>query len=827
MDCSPDSPAWPSRWRGRWIWSERTAHGPATREFPLGALDPERFDRRVLFRRTFDLARVPGRAPFRVVSDSRHVLYVNGVELARGPVRHGPRMLHYDTGDAAPALREGHNVVAVLARFYGHRTPWWEPAPWTFTLGGGSLAAELHLEAPDEGWIVTDDGWRCQDATAWTPAGPRGLLISQVPELFDARALAPEWHLPDFDDSGWAQARELPATAVVGGGSDARPPSEPYGAMSPRPIPRLAGDVRAAETITVAPIPCERPEGAPADHPAGLVADLAAAGPATRIHGDLDLDGAARLVVADFGRIVSGHLRLTVEAGPGVVVDGALLEVVTAAAFDSANVFRYTTRGRDDVFELADPAGGRFAVLSLRGRGRVRLSRVELAERLRPRPAGPYFACSDPELEEIHRVGLRTVDLTAHDAYLDCPTREQRAWTGDSVVHQSVDLVANPDWSLARWHPRLAAQPRPDGMLPMVAAGDFAAPFVPAIPDWALHWIRSVHNLYRYTGDRELVAGLMPVAEGVLRWFLPFRGGDGLVHDVTGWVLIDWSPVQVRGTSAALNALWARGLSDFADIAEWLGDHGRARWARELVASVREAFEAFWDEARGAYRDHLVDGEVRPAVSEHTTAAAVCAGLVPEHRYARARALLLDRKAMFTRSPLADHGGDAKGPTAGGSVSARDEPDWDVHRLVVGAQPFFRYVVHDALALLGAADEIAGLCRDWSALLDGAPSAFRECWEGGSYCHGWSATPTRDLVVHTLGISPAEPGYARVRVAPRLGGLAWARGAVPSPYGLISVEVADGRVAVDSPVPVELSHLDGTVTHHPPGTTEALLGDPS
>ncbi|GAA3670829.1 hypothetical protein GCM10022224_038830 [Nonomuraea antimicrobica] len=100
---------------------------------------------------------------------------------------------------------------------------------------------------------------------------------------------------------------------------------------------------------------------------------------------------------------------------------------------------------------------------------------------------------------------------------------------------------------------------------------------------------------------------------------------------------------------------------------------------------------------------------------------------------------------------------------------------------------------------------------------------MRECWEGGSYCHGWSATPTRDLLVHTLGSTPAEPGYDRVRVAPRLGGLAWARGAVPSPHGLVSVAVEGDRVMVDSPVPVELSHPGGAVTHHPEGSTETRL----
>jgi hypothetical protein len=54
-----------------------------------------------------------------------------------------------------------------------------------------------------------------------------------------------------------------------------------------------------------------------------------------------------------------------------------------------------------------------------------------------------------------------------------------------------------------------------------------------------------------------------------------------------------------------------------------------------------------------------------------------------------------------------------------------------------------------------------------------------------------------------LGITPAEPGYASVRVVPNLGDLEWARATVPSPHGFITVEArADGTVTVDSPVPV-------------------------
>ncbi|MFI6903833.1 family 78 glycoside hydrolase catalytic domain [Nonomuraea sp. NPDC050394] len=770
----------PGRWRGQWIWSPRPTIRPAAR----GSLLPEAYDRRVLFRRVFTLDEVPETAPFRVTADSRYVLYVNGTELARGPVRHGPRTLHYDTGDAAPALREGRNAVAVLARFYGHATPWWEPSPPTFTLGGGCLVAELRL---GEEWLVTDETWTCHEPTAWTPAEPRHHLLSQLPEIFDARKLDPGWTLPDHDDGPlndgplrdgplrdgplrvgplrdgplrdgpppdgfWRPVRVIEARAVVGGNPDAHPPSDPFGALHPRPIPPLTSSVRQAE----------------------LGPDL----------------------VADFGQVVSGTLRLAVRGRAGSTVSGAVAEVVTPAGLEIANRFAYTLRGHDDVFEMTDPVGGRYAVLEVTGGAEV--ASVEVVERLRPRPAGPYFACSDPELDAVFLAALRTVDLTSHDAYIDCPTREQRAWTGDSVVHQSVDLVANPDWSLARHHPALAAQPRPDGMLPMVVAGDFAAQDLPTIPDWSLHWIRSVHNLYRYTGDRSLVAGLLASAEGVLRWFLPFRGDDGLLHDVTGWVLIDWSPVQVRGTSAALNALWGRALADFAEMAEWLGDLGRAWWARDLHAALARGFEVFWDVRRGAYRDHLLSG----SVSEHTAAAAVCAGLVPASRHPAVRELLLDRAAMFTRSPMGARGADRDGPISTDPVSLRPAPDWDVDQWVVGAQPFFRYVVHDALALLGAAGRIAGLCRDWTALTEAG--TFRECWDGGSYCHGWSATPARDLLVHTLGITPAEPGYTRVRVAPRLGELAWARGAVPSPHGLIEVEVHGTEIKVDAPVPVEI-----------------------
>jgi len=58
------------------------------------------------------------------------------------------------------------------------------------------------------------------------------------------------------------------------------------------------------------------------------------------------------------------------------------------------------------------------------------------------------------------------------------------------------------------------------------------------------------------------------------------------------------------------------------------------------------------------------------------------------------------------------------------------------------------------------------------------------------------------MIFYTLGVTPAEPGYSVARIAPRLGGLAWAEGKAPTPHGLIWVRAERARVVVDSPVPV-------------------------
>ena len=79
------------------------------------------------------------------------------------------------------------------------------------------------------------------------------------------------------------------------------------------------------------------------------------------------------------------------------------------------------------------------------------------------------------------------------------------------------------------------------------------------------------------------------------------------------------------------------------------------------------------------------------------------------------------------------------------------------------------------------------------------------------------------MIFYTLGVMPAEPGYTKARIAPRLGRLEWAKGNVPTPHGLIAVEASVERVTVDSPVPVVVDLVGQPVRDLPAGRHEIAV----
>jgi alpha-L-rhamnosidase len=806
------------RWHGNWIWCEPLV---PPRGIPgLEANVTSRPEVHALFRKTFSLDSVPERAPARITADSRYLLFLNGREVFRGPIRSQPRRMFYDLFDLAPYLNAGENTVAIYVCYYGSPKSFWMPAPTTMSLGTtGVLVFEANLGAEagplqdaEAVWLVTDGSWKTHKSSAWSSDWQKGthfgFMEDGIPvEVFDARQLAAGWEQPGFDDSAWGNATMITTRSMNGAGRS-QPPAEPYGPLHPRPIAKLGGECLvplAGGQVQLYSDDVDPAIGDPVKRLAAIF-KLNAAGAAQAASLPVTVQpaagGSARITL-DMGRLVMGQVQFELDAPAGAEIDFSYTEDPLAppnGGFGGMHSgTRYIARGANDRFSVYDALGFRYAnILMHAAAGAVTLRSFALQEDVYQWQPGAEFACSDVDLNAVFKAGIRTVQLNSRDSFTDCPTREQQAWVGDSVVHQMVHLVTNTDWRLAWHYLTLSDSPRYDGILPMTVVGPSEAAGGMTIPDWSLHWVHGVYNLYRFSGDREALISYMPSVARVLRWFVPFQNANGQIQDMIEWALIDWSAVSVAGISSIYTAIWARGLREFAEMAGWLGENASRDWAEKLYARAKAGFEMFWDEERGSYIDHIVDGVKCPEMSQLAGALAVVSGLAPQSRWQRIMNRVTDPQRVSIRTWMFD----ADDPAGFPDMNAPRRPRWDTQEQVVLAEPFMSYVVHDAVAAAGLAGRLPELCRRWSAFLTSGYDTIGENWRHGTHVHGWSCTPTKDLIFYTLGVTPAEPGYTKARIAPNLGDLAWAEGKVPTPHGLIALRVEAGRITVDSPIPL-------------------------
>ncbi|MBL1116892.1 hypothetical protein JK364_31575 [Streptomyces sp. 110] len=823
---SPHRPAAPWHtpgWLGHWIGhpddvAERDSRGLPEPSSKNGLV-------RHLFRTTCEVESPPVRVPARLTADSRYVLFANGERVGQGPVRSQPRRMRYDDYDLGPYLHPGTNTISVLVTYYGDPNAFWQPASPGAALGGHAV---LVFEADLGGrWLISDGAWSVKRLAGLGAAPPYGFHGVPV-EVVDARELPvdwPAWH----DGEGWTPARVAHA-GHMGAAARSQPPTAPYGALLPRPIGALEETSLTPEAYW-----CDGEAGYAAElgHPVAQVAHYCARHkdlPRARTSAPVRFratSGMARLVIADFGRVVCGLVSFSLTAPRGTRVDILYQEkpVDPSAAGRISNITgaRYIARGGDDAFEAMEVNGLRYVRLLITSPvpGDIAVGEIRVRERLYPIRGEAFFQSSDDELDRLYAAGRRTVTLSAHDAYVDCPTREQRAWVGDGVVHQLVHLTTSTNWSMARWYPQLADSPRSDGLLPRSVAGETEYRDGLTIPDWALNWAHGVHTLYRYEGLSAPVRELLPSVERVLRWYLPYRDERGVLEHVPEWNLVDWSAVFLSGTSSILTSMWARALREFADISAAYGNVGNADWARGLWEEARAGFEVFWDPERETYVDHLVDGIRQSPASQLAGATAIVSGLAPSSRWNAVADWIADPRRLVIRSWIGGDGGydDAK---IADQIRGVQDVTWDPRHEVVRAEPFASYMVHDALALCGRTAELTRALRDWSRFLTDGYDTFGECWGWGTPAHGWSSTPTRDIVTYLLGIEPGEAGFVSARIQPAFGVTARMSGAAPTPYGLLHVRVTGTTCEVDSPVPFTFRAADGTTTAHPAGHT--ILG---
>jgi hypothetical protein len=500
----------------------------------------------------------------------------------------------------------------------------------------------------------------------------------------------------------------------------------------------------------------------------------------------------------DFGRILAGRPLIELEAKGGEVIDLVCGESLPGefdpqgASADArivrrpmlgldAHVSRYVARPGAQIFEAFEWGAARWLQVTIRN-APAGLEIRRLGMNRTGYPADPVgaFACSDPMLNQLWEICRDTLALCMHDAWIDCPGREQRQWIGDVAVENLVGQAAFGQQVApltAEFLRKVAEAQQPDGLPPPFAPGDHAR-FGRLIPDYALTWVLIARDHLLYCGDLATVREIFPSILKALAWFEPLRASDGRIAELPYWHFQDWAAFGRDGLSTVLNAQFAGALDAATELATALDWPGEAlRLSREAVR-VRKALQSHWDAARGLYVDSVDPdtGELRARVSQHANAAMILWGDVPATRAPS----IIDR--------ICDEAVVRK--TAAPPIQPHGEP-FDEGAHVVAANTFYSHFLLTALMQAGRADLALAQMRQkfGPMLIRGATTVWETFEPSASLAHGFSTSPAHQLSSGVLGVRPAAVGFAAIRFSPQLGELAWAEGVYPTPQGEVRVRL--------------------------------------
>lgn len=691
-----------------------------------------------VFRKTCELKERPQSAVMRLFADSRYILWINGNYVNRGPCRFDPIAPEYDTLDVTQFLQPGVNVIAALVHHYHDGKPLDDGTPFSGRIMRHVPGFTTMLEITDANGskqvIPTDASWRVSTRNRFQPSP---ISWSSIPDRIDARRNTGDWAVAAFDDSKWEYAVPIDG--------------KQWGPLRARHIPLL----RETEVgpLTVVQWSKQKLEGEP---------KLASLLP-------LEMKAGDRLVF-DAGQFAQAYSVLDFEAA-----EGSQVTLGYAQTFHDSgdvpggyggNVNQYTARAGRQTYVSGDTFGCKYVFLQVTS-GRIRLLDAKMINRIYPFDVVGAFASNDAVLNDIWKLGVRTLQTCSEDAHVDCATRERAEWVADTAMigYPIVRLTmagpgidGKPRWSDPRLFGNIlrhiGQSVQPDGRVKAHHPSNRWDRHG-YIEDFSCLWIQGLRAWYDHTNDLELVRDQWAAVTAQLKWFLDRRTERGLIC-AREFVFFDNPLAYQVCEGATLNAFVSRALVDAAELARQLGYVDQERHYAKASEEIRNAINVvLWDEASGTYHGGIKDGAQTPPT---VYAATMCLyfDMVPADRRKRVE------EWFFTHMD--------------------QERYW----------PYAYAFYFDILARMDSdiADRLALdlIHRLWTPMTRFETQTTWEAFKPEENCHQIGGAPTVYLSRHVLGVGLDGPIVRkRLLIEPHLADLTNVTGIVVTELGLVSV----------------------------------------
>jgi alpha-L-rhamnosidase len=702
------------------------------------------------FRSQFKISARPATATLYVVGPEQMRVYVNGMLIANAErdIKTGihPMVIALDV---SRNLRAGINTVAIAA-VRGNRL-----AVKIIPRGAGVMSPAILMSGP--GWkssIRQEQGWEKPDFTdaKWPPALALGGVESSLGNLrWNNDAGMYRW--PGYDGiSPYLAHLSVPAEEV---------------AFAFEGMGKFTLVNSLAPNYSVQPHGGVRPPTAPAA--SGAPAEFSVTLPPGKLAKE-----DCPYVTLDFGREITGRLEIVSDSTAPVKLEiqyGESMGEVMGGPYlggDELTVLPHVkTYGPKSAFRYA-------LIRFLEGPSPMKFTSIQMDDIYYPVTYKGSFESSDPVLNRIWQTGAYTSHLCMEDDIWDAPKRDRAPWMGDLDVSGLVIDTVFADQFLMR--------ETMDAL--MEGAGDVLTRDVNGIPGYSAFWVMGQADYYRHIGDVDYLHKIHDPLVHLLDFMASeLDSNDLFANTRKAWPFIDWSPDMNGDTAEARRATEFEFYKAFMDGAWLLTQAGDAASANK--------FEARAQAMRLASQKNLLDSQTNTFGPRwQSNAMAIYSGVADPAQTSAIYDRVLSKPSGFVITP------------------------------------YYNFYVISAMAEAGHRTEALDWIRKyWGGMIDEGATSFWEAYDlswpknnfhrslqadnGQGYyvslSHGWSSGPTAWLSEEVLGIRPTAAGFKNATIRPDLAGLAWARGAVPTPNGLIKVEYKGGdtlHATVDLPAGV-------------------------
>jgi hypothetical protein len=736
-----------------------------------------------LFRKSFEMQKVPATFIVHVSADNRYKLYVNEKLVSVGPARGDLYYWNFETVDLAPYLVPGRNIMAAKVWNEGELRPEAQISWRTgFILQGNT---------PEESVVNTNASWKCRKDESYSPlSSPEviGYYVTGPGEFIRMETHIRNWTGTGFDDSAWAAADQ----AYWRGGSP-KGLQDAFGWMLvPSVIPQMELTrqrlqlVRESDVTIPQTFPAQRVSfSIPARTRANILLDqgfLTNAYPTFEFsrgrNATIRIKYAEALFIPanspEYGNRGGGYMGSPAIHGKGnrnevtgkiflgkkdsLISDGTDHQVFSTLYWRTFRYVLLTVETRDEPLVVEDFYG------TFTGY---------------PFQLKAKFQAGNPELQQVLDIGWRTARLCALETYVDCPYYEQLQYIGDTRIQAMISFYNSGDDRLVRNainlmdHSRIAEGPalsRHPSFSPQL------------IPTFALWYIGMLHDYWMYRPDEDFIKEKLGGTRQILEFFHRYQQENGSLKHVPYWNFTDWvedrkgwaggvAPIGNDGNSAVMDFQLLLAYQTAAKLEEKLGMEAFAQLYEERAGQLKATIqEKYYDTGKGLYADR----PERDVFSQHANTLAILTGMVSGEESAKLA------RNMHNITDMAP------------------------------ASIYFKYYLHRAYIQAGLGNDYLKWLDKWYENIAMGMTTWAEDSNintARSDCHAWGSSPNIEFYRTILGIDTDAPGFAKVKIEPHLGDMQTLSGEMPHPLGMIRAkyELVKGKWNVEIDLPEGLT----------------------